>query len=97
MLRINNLEKLIEQYSQGDRYFQYCYFENIDISRIDLSNANFSGSRWINCNLVDCNLSNRYLTLADFHNSTLTKVNLQWFLFTLFCNTIMADGSIRNN
>lgn len=78
---INNLEQLIEQYSQGDRYFQYCYFENIDIFRIDLSNANFSGSRWINCNFTDCDLSNTDLTLADFHNSILTEVNLQNAIF----------------
>ncbi|MGB3651913.1 MAG: pentapeptide repeat-containing protein [Rivularia sp. (in: cyanobacteria)] len=74
---INNLEELIERYSQGKRSFYDCCLENIDISGINLSYANFSRSRWINCNLIDCDFSNTDLTLADFHNSILTEVNLQ--------------------
>ena len=98
MLRITHLEELTEQYSKGDRYFQYCYFENIDISRINLSYADLSGSKWINCNLLDCDFSNTDLTLADFHNSTLTEVNLQEAKFnrTNFRGVDLSNVNLEN-
>lgn len=64
-----------------------------DLSRTDLSGANLSGAKLYRAGLFKANLTGANLTGTNFTEADLEGANLDR---AVFGNTIMPDGSIRN-
>ena len=65
-------------------YLRNIKFNGSNFEKTNLSNADLEGANLEGANLADANLYKAKITNTNFNNA-------------VFCNTIMPDGSIRNN
>jgi hypothetical protein len=84
---------------------QGCNFNGQNLAGIDLSSSNLKNARFNGTNLCGADLSSSTLTNVDFRNTNLTKADLhssgcggvQTNAGTTFCQTIMCNGTVRND
>lgn len=81
-------------------YFGDCFFVNTDLTGADLRDANLLQSDFTNVNFRGANLKGANLVGAKFYGVDFTDADLSDIKVsqdTVFHETIMPDGSIRNN
>jgi hypothetical protein len=83
----------------SDVNLQYADLSDIDLSEANLSNANLQYADLNRSILFQANLENADLDYANLTDADLEQANLSnaQTRMTIFCNTIMPDGTIRDD
>ena len=103
-------EELLRRYAAGERDFDKLNLTSLGSLReeclvdVNFRHANLTGANLIGANLIGANLTGANLTGADLTQAELIETNFNGadltntiFKDTLFCQTIMPYGTIKND